>query len=50
MLAHHFIQFDYELQNDTLYVYSSNPVTQEHDIERMARIGLWLAETLEKSK
>lgn len=48
MLAHHFIHFDYEIQNDTLYIYNSNAEVHEHDIERMARIGLWLAERLEK--
>jgi hypothetical protein len=48
MLAHHFPQFDYELQNDVIYVYNARPAPQEHDIELMARIGLWLADALEK--
>lgn len=47
MLAHHFSSFDYELQDDTLYIYSSNQNTSERDIERMARVGLWLANQLE---
>lgn len=49
MMAHHFSKFDYELQSDTIYIYSSNQSVNEHDIERMARIGLWLAEELESS-
>lgn len=48
MLAHHFTEFDYELRNDTVYVYNSNNAIQERDVERMARVGLWLAEQLER--
>lgn len=48
MLAHHFSKFDYELQSDTIYVYCSNQSIGEKDIERMARIGLWLAGKLEQ--
>lgn len=47
MLAHHFSKFDYELQDDTLYIYSSNQQVSERDIEHMARVGLWLGEHLE---
>lgn len=48
MLAHHFSQFDYEVQNDTIYVYCNSTTIRERDIERMARVGLWLAENLEQ--
>lgn len=50
MMAHHFSKFDYELQSETIYVYSSNQSISERDIERMARIGLWLADKLEHRK
>lgn len=49
MLAHHFPKFDYEIQHDMLYVYSSNQIVGERDVERMARVGLWLAEHLEQN-
>ncbi len=49
MLAHHFAQFDYEMQEDMLYIYCSNQKITEKEIERMARIGLWLADAVEKN-
>ncbi|HEX6462728.1 MAG TPA: hypothetical protein VFZ58_05700 [Candidatus Saccharimonadales bacterium] len=47
MLAHHFTKFDYEIEDNILYVYASNQYATERDIEQMARIGLWLANKLE---
>ncbi len=48
MLAHHFTNFDYELEGTTLYIYNSAPSVQEKDIEEMVRVGLWFADELEK--
>lgn len=50
MLAHHFTSFDYELQSDVIYVYSSNQLMHERDVEKMARVGLWLANKIESQQ
>ncbi|MBL8159510.1 hypothetical protein JNJ66_03575 [Candidatus Saccharibacteria bacterium] len=47
MLAHHFSHFDYEFDGSTIYIYNSQPVVHEKDLEEMARVGLWLADKLE---
>ncbi len=47
MLAYHFTKFDYEIEDNVLYVYASNQHIAERDLEQMARIGLWLADKLE---
>jgi len=47
MLAYHFTKFDYEIEDNVLYVYSSNQHVTERELEQMARIGLWLADKLE---
>jgi len=46
MLAYHFHQFDYELDDDRLCVYASNTVITTHLLQEMMRIGLWLADYL----
>lgn len=50
VLAHHFSSFDYEWQDDVLYVYflSSRPSLSQ--LEYMLKAGVWLAGELEKSQ
>lgn len=47
-VAHHFSLFDYELHEDTLYVYylSRQPSTDKLDL--MVKCGVWLADELDK--
>jgi hypothetical protein len=46
MLAHHFRQFDYEVNDDHLFVYASNAVITMQLLQEMMRIGMWLADQL----
>lgn len=46
MLAHHFKQFDYELQGDRLVIYASNSVVTLALLQEMMRVGFWLADHL----
>lgn len=46
-LAHHFTKFDYEIEDDVVYVYCSNQRFTEKDLESMAQVGVWLAEKIE---
>jgi hypothetical protein len=50
MLAHHFKQFDYEIDGDRLLVYAENPVITSHLLHEMLRVGQWLADELDKAK
>jgi hypothetical protein len=43
LLATHFSAFDYELQDDKLIIYSTNTDVSLELLDRMLRIGLWLA-------
>lgn len=49
VLAHHFSAFDFELQDDSVYVYflSSHPTLGQ--LEHMLKAGVWLAGGLENS-
>lgn len=47
MMSHHFHKFDYEVEDDVLYIYASNQHISVRDLAQMARIGAWLAERLE---
>ncbi len=47
MLAHHFRQFDYEINGEHLLVYAYNPVVTPHLLQEMLRVGSWLAGALE---
>lgn len=48
MLAHHFHQFDYEINNESLLVYATNPTVVTLNLpQEMMRVGLWLAERLD---
>jgi len=49
MLAHHYYQFDYEIQGSAIYIYCNKEVVTFHDLEHMSQSGLWLAEQLEHS-
>lgn len=46
MLGHHFRQFDYEFDDDRLYIYASNAVITLHILQEMMRVGMWLADQL----
>jgi len=50
MLAHHFKQFDYEIAEDSLYVYASNVVVTLSTLQEMLRVGVWLVEQLDAQK
>ncbi len=50
MLAHHFKQFDYEIDGDRVLVYAENPTVTSHLLHEMLRVGQWLAERLEKAE
>lgn len=48
MLAHHFRQFDYEVDDDRLLIYACNPsVVTLHLLQEQMRVGIWLAEQLD---
>lgn len=50
MIAHHFKQFDYEIDSDRVLVYAENPVITPHLLQEMMRVGLWLGDELNKVK
>lgn len=50
MLAHHFKQFDYEIDGDRVLVYAENPVVSWHLLHEMLRVGQWLATQLDKAE
>lgn len=50
MLAHHFKQFDYEIDNDRVLIYAENPVVTLHLLQEMLRVGQWLAVELDKAE
>lgn len=43
MLASHFNQFDYEMLDDKLIIYSTNTEVNLQTLDHMLRVGLWLA-------
>lgn len=48
MLAHHFDQFDYEIDDDRLMIYLNNPnLVVQNGLGEMLRIGVWLAKKLD---
>jgi len=50
MLAHHFKQFDYEIDRDRVLVYAENPTAvTPHLLQEMLRVGTWLAGQLDKA-
>ena len=49
MLAHHFKQFDYEIDGDRLLIYAENPTVTSHVLHEMLRVGQWLAGQLDKA-
>lgn len=49
MLAHHFKQFDYEIDSDKVLVYAENPIVTLHLLHEMLRVGQWLATELDKA-
>ena len=42
MLSFHFRQFDYELSDNHLYVYSINTLVTPNQLREMLRVGMWL--------
>lgn len=50
MLAHHFKQFDYEIDGDRVLVYAENPIITSHLLHEMLRVGHWLASELDKAQ
>jgi hypothetical protein len=50
MLAHHFKQFDYEIDGDRLLIYAEDPTVTTHTLHEMLRVGQWLAGELDKAK
>ncbi|NCU40870.1 hypothetical protein EOL73_03890 [Candidatus Saccharibacteria bacterium] len=48
-LAHYFGMFDYELFDDTLYVYYLAKVPSLERLDYMVKAGVWLASEVEKS-
>jgi len=50
MLAHHFKQFDYEIDNDRVLIYAEHPVITSHLLHEMLRVGQWLASELDKAR
>jgi hypothetical protein len=50
MLAHHFKQFDYEIDGDRLLVYAEDPTISSHTLHEMLRVGQWLATELDQAK
>jgi hypothetical protein len=49
-LAHHFSQFDYEIVDDRVYVYSASNVVTMTILQEMLRVGIWLADVLDGKK
>lgn len=47
MLAAHFSQFDFEIQDDTLIVYSTDRKVSHQLLDMILRAGLWLARQLD---
>ncbi|MGD8373900.1 MAG: hypothetical protein PVI21_03525 [Candidatus Woesebacteria bacterium] len=50
MLAHHFKQFDYEIDDDTLIIYATNMSITVKNLQEMLRVGVWLADELDKKR
>ena len=50
MLAHHFKQFDYEIDGDRVLIYAENPVITPHLMHEMLRVGDWLASELDRAE
>lgn len=50
MLATHFPDFSYELQGDTLIIYSTATEINLQTLDHMLRIGLWWARYLDQPK
>jgi hypothetical protein len=50
MLAHHFKQFDYEIDGDHLLIYAEDSTVTSHTLHEMLRVGQWLADELDKAK
>lgn len=50
MLAHHFKQFDYEIDGDRLLIYAEDPIVSSHTLHEMLRVGQWLASELDDAK
>lgn len=46
-IAHHFRQYDFEIDDDKLYVYAKDPIITRLLLNDMARAGLWLAKHLD---
>lgn len=49
MLAHHFKQFDYEIDGDRVIIYAENPAVTSHVLHEMLRVGQWLASHLDQA-
>jgi hypothetical protein len=49
MLAHHFKQFDYEVEDDHLLIYAENSIVTSHLLHEMLRVGEWLAAQMDKT-
>jgi hypothetical protein len=50
MVAHHFKQFDYEIDGDRVLIYAENPVITARLLHEMMRVGQWLASELDKAR
>ena len=50
MLAHHFKQFDYEIDGDRVLIYAENPTVTLHTLHEMVRVGQWLAAQLDRAE
>lgn len=50
MLAHHFRQFDYEIDDDRLLIYASNTQLSMKLLHEMLRVGVWFADQLNAIK
>ncbi len=46
-LGHHFRQFDFEITEDSVYVYANNTTASSHTLNEMLRAGLWLSNHLD---
>jgi phosphoheptose isomerase len=49
MIAHHFRQFTYEINDDYVLIYSDSNVVTMNLLQEMMRIGVWIADQLDKS-
>jgi hypothetical protein len=47
-LGHHFTQFDFEIFDDRLLVYSANRPPSKQLINHMLRVGIWFAREIEQ--